>query len=328
MDRRHADDTHALASVQAVVEDSARRYISRRRQQVDAFCRRHFSIQGAWCIHQKAIGHDLWRVPLNLLWAVPYWAARVAARLSRPLHWQGTRWLERLPPGFKTSVASELEWLIYTELLELPVVQANRSSERDALLETILSHEALIATLLPELSLLHQLTQSEGMRQKLQEFLSTYTSSRTAANELAGSLLNLAAGAAAFREFTPGVVSLGHAAAAALAQQLAIANFALGPTLGSLYYGLFPATASAGLVSATVGAMMAVLGVLTAFTGLVTDPVQQALGLHERRLQRLLTAIEHQLTGVDSDFRLRDAYVARIFDVVDVVRSAVRFLRS
>jgi len=52
------------------------------------------------------------------------------------------------------------------------------------------------------------------------------------------------------------------------------------------------------------------------------------MGLHERRLHRLLSALEGQLTGSDTDFRLRDAYVARIFDVLDVVRGAVRLLRQ
>lgn len=326
---RHADDIQAAVSLQQAVEESARRYIRCRRQMVGPFCQRHFSIRGAWRIHRKAIGHDVWRAPLNVLWAVPYLMSQGAARVCRPLGWvQGKRWLERLPPGFKTSVAAELEWLIYTELLELPVVQADRSSERDALLETILLHEGIVSTLLPELSLLHDTTPSENLRPRMEQFLNTYTSSRTAASELAGSLLNLAAGASALSEFTPGAVSLGHAAAAALAQKLAIANFALGSTLGSLYYGLFPAAASTGLIAATVGTTMAVFGVLTAFTGILTDPVQQALGLQERRLQHMLTAIEDQLTGTKADFRLRDAYVARIFDVVDVVRSAVRFVRG
>lgn len=327
--RRRADDIHAEVFLRTVIEESARRYVSRCRQKVGPFCRRHFTIPGASRIHRKAIGHDLWRAPINVLWTLPYLMSQGAARICRPLGWErGMRWLERLPPGFKTSVASELEWLIYTELLELPVVQTDRSSERDALLETILSHAGIVETLLPELSMLHELTKAEDTRSKLEQFLNTYTSSRTAASELAGSLLNVAAGAAALREFTPGAVSLGHAAAAALAQKLAIANFALGPTLGSLYYGLFPAAASAGLIAATVGATMAVLGLLTAFTGIVTDPLQQTLGLQERRLQLLLTAIENQLTGADSDFRLRDAYIARIFDIVDVVRGALHFLRS
>lgn len=327
--RAEGDQVNETARIREIVEQSARGYIESRRARVAPFCSRHFSPRGAWDIHRKALGHDLWRAPVNVLWALPYLLSRGAAQLSRKLGWaRGAAWLEELPPGFETSVAREVEWLVYTELLELPLVQDDRRSDRDALLEAVLSHETIAGLLLDDLAALHQLTKSTRMRGKLEHFLAAYTASRTAAGEMAASLLSLAAGAAAFQQITPSAAAIANAAAAALAQHLAIANFALGPALGSLYYGLFPASASASLVAGTVGTMMAVFGVLTALTGIVADPIQQAIGLHERRLQRLLTALEGQLTGADSDFRLRDAYVARIFDILDVVRAAVRALRS
>ncbi len=326
---RRLERTRSSPSLQEIVEESARRYVASRRERVAPFCARHFSSRGAWRIHRKAWGHDLWRAPANVLWALPYLLSRGATKCARRLGWRrAADWAQRLPSGFQTRVAQEVEWLVYTELLELPLVHKDRRSDRDALLETVLAHEAIAERLLPELSALHRLAGSAGMRDKLERFLGTYTTSRTAAAELTTSLLSLAAGAAAFQQFTPGAWAVGGAAAAALAQQLAIAHFALGPTLGALYYGLFPASASAGLIAGSIGASMAVLGVLTAFTGIVSDPVQQAMGLHERRLHRLLSALEGQLTGSDTDFRLRDAYVARIFDVLDVVRGAVRLLRQ
>lgn len=112
------------------------------------------------------------------------------------------------------------------------------------------------------------------------------------------------------------------AGAVAVAQELAIAQFALGPTLGALYYGLFPAAASTGLIALSVGSLMATLGVLTAFSGVVTDPLQKLTGLHQRRLVRLLKALEQELGGQEGHFRLHDAYVARSLDVVDVIRGA------
>lgn len=312
-----------------VIEQSVHRYIADRRSAVSPFCGSHFSLAGAWRIHREALGHDLWRAPANVLWALPFLLARGAAYLGGRLGWkQAAGWLLTLPPGFKTRVASEVEWLLFTELLVLPIQQADRASGRDALMEAILAHEAMTAWLLPDLAALHQLTNSGRMRLKLESFLATYAASRTAASEIATSLLSLAAGAAAFHEFTPGAFAIGNVAASALAQHIAIAHFALGPTLGSLYYGVFPATASAGLLVGTVGGIMTVLGLLSAFTGILTDPVQNALGLQERRLHRLLTALEQQLTGSDGNFSLRDAYVARAFDVLDVVKGAVRHLRA
>lgn len=315
------------AQWQTIVDDSARHYIAGRRTKVASFCARHFSGRGAWRINRKALGHDLWRTPANILWAPPYLASRVLASIFRRFGWKtGADRLKKLPPGLQTAVAREVEWLVYTELLELPIVQAQRSSSRDALLESILSHEKVASLLLPELGRLNSLGQKPAMREKLEQFLATYTTHRIAAADLAGSLLQLAAGAAAFQKFTPGTLALGSAAAAVLAQQMAIANFALGPALGSLYYGLFPVSASAGLLAATVGGLMLTLGVFAALTGIVTDPLQQAMGLHERRLRKLLDALEKALIGEAADFRLRDAYAARVFDIIDLVRSAVRAL--
>src|SRR6516165_5633074 len=80
---------------------------------------------------------------------------------------------------------------------------------------------------------------------------------RGAVSELAGSLLTLAAGYAALSKATPGALSAGTAAAMAIAQHLAIANFWLGSTVGAWYYAVFPVAASAGLVAATTGALLA-----------------------------------------------------------------------
>lgn len=315
--------------LRSIAMEAAHRYFIERHARVEEFCQRHFSVRGAWRIHRAALGHDLWRAPLNALWAIPHLAAQASGRLASKL---GARTLaarlERLPPGFRTAVAEEIEWLIQTELLELPARRGERSSHRDALLETMLADTRFAALLLPELLSLGQLAGSPGTRERLESFLLTYTGSRQAAADLAGSLLNVATGAMSFQKFTPGAVALGSAAAGALAQQLAIADFALGSTLGSLYYGLFPATASASLTAATVGATMLALGVLTAFTGIVTDPIQQAMGLHQRRLHRFLDALERAMLGLPGDFRLCDAYVARIVDIVDILKSAVQIARS
>ena len=55
------------AWAQAVVRDVERRYLASRRECVDAFVDRHFSLTGALRLHRQAIGWDLLRVPANLL---------------------------------------------------------------------------------------------------------------------------------------------------------------------------------------------------------------------------------------------------------------------
>jgi hypothetical protein len=315
-------------TVHAAVRESSARYIATRRERIKPFTKKHFSFRGSARLNRRALGMDLLRTPANAVWAIPYLLSRSGAAVVRQLGFRRTaNCFGKVPPGFKTDVEREVEWLLYSEFLEIPFEQGERRCTRDALFEEILNHPAIVGLLLPELVRLDELLQRQRLKEKLEEHLRTYTASRTAAADLSGSLLSLAAGAAAFSKLTPGSVAMGSTAAAALAQQLAVANFALGPTLGSLYYGVFPATVSAGLLAATTGGLMLAVGVLAALAGIVTDPVQQALGLHERKLAKLVDALEAALQGeAGGELKLHDAYVARVFDLWDLLQAATRVL--
>lgn len=316
------------ARFDAVFGRACRVYSMLCRARIEDFCARHFSVEGAWRIHRKALGHDLWKVPVNALWAIPYLASQGLSVVSSKLGWrQAAERLRRLPPGFQTAVAREIEWLIHTELLQLPIQQQGRQSAQDSLLALLMSDEEVARRLGSEWQTLAALDPHGRARDKLEEYLMVYAGSRVAANDLAGSLLSMAAGAAALQKFTPGAVALGAASAAVLAQEIAIANFALGPALGSLYYGLFPAAASTGLIVASVSSLMAALGVIAAFSGIVTDPLQSLLGLHQRRLHKLLDALDAQLQGQDGQFKLHDAYLARVLDLIDLIRGAARIVK-
>ncbi len=304
------------------------RYFEQRRGRIAPFATEHFGWKGAWRLNRRAFGKDLLRTPANVAWAGPYLLLRGVGSLGRKAGLGGiAARFERLPAGFKTDVERELEWLLYSELLELPFDDGARRCERDALLEAVLrtpAVEVLFREALAELDALA--SRRPQARERLARFLGDYASTRTAAAELSGALLNLAAGAAAFQQLTPGVVGMGSAAAAGIAQQLAIANFALGPTLGSLYYGAFPVAASTGLLAATTGGLMALFGVVSALSGIVTDPLQQRLGLHARRLHRLLDALEAEWSRGEGRLVLRDAYAARVFDLIDLLQAAARAL--
>lgn len=75
------------------------------------------------------------------------------------------------------------------------------------------------------------------------------------------------------------------------------------------------------------GGLALSLAVLSAFAGVVFDPVQRRLGLHRRRLNKLVTAVERDLIGSDTgNFVVRDHYVARVMDLADLLRAAWRAL--
>lgn len=157
----------------------------------------------------------------------------------------------------------------------------------------------------------------------LEKNLIEYSKSRTAAADLAGNIIALSAGVAGVGKMTPGSLTAGNALAGVIAHQIAVSNFILGPTLGAFYYTVFPAAASTGLIVASTGAVVMGLSVLTSFSGIVTDPVQSGLGIHKRRLLRLINSLEEQLRGNHkSRLKIRDQYYARVFDLLDLIKKA------
>ncbi len=312
--------------INVAVHESIRTYIQERRDRVEPFTERHFSWKGARQLHKKAVGWDMVRTPANVLLAVPhlivirgsgYVASKIGANST-------AAYLARIPAGVRTDVEREIEWLIYSELLELPCDQGKRKYLRDALFETILQHPYASNLIVAELLRIDDQAKHRDFRERLELYLFEYTNSRTAAADLCNSLLSIAAGVATFKQFTPGALAIGGSTATLIANQLAIANFVLGPALGSFYYGLFPATASMGLLAVTTGGIMVLLGLLSTFAGVVFDPLQQSIGLHDKRLFSLLDALEARLDGQDDNYTLHDAYVARVFDVLDLLKAASR----
>ena len=73
----------------------------------------------------------------------------------------------------------------------------------------------------------------------------------------------------------------------------------------------------------------AIGAVVAAFAGVVADPAQKALGIHKRRLVKMLDTLERGFRGDNSaQFAPKDHYVARLVDFVDMVRAAHRVIRS
>lgn len=301
-------------------------YIQSRKAKVPDFVDKHFSFRGALKLHRKALGKDLYKAPLNVLWLMPLAVAKGCSYLLNKIGGGNiSRQLDRLPSGFQTDVQKEVNWLLYAELLELPYQQEGRTSTKDALLEAILGDGELAKLIDRYLTEIEQKSASKDFRQTLEKNLQDYASSRATAAEIASNIITLCSSYTAFHQAMPGALSAGSATAAAIAQKIAIADFWLGSTIGAWYYGLFPATASAGLLIATTGAIMAGLGLIATFTGIVTDPLQAKLGLHQKRLYKFIDALEAQLKG-DSTVRygIAELYASRVFDILDLLMLAVR----
>jgi hypothetical protein len=308
----------------AVVRGAARRYFLSRRDRVDVFIDRHFTFAGSLALHRCSVGWDLVRAPLNLFLTVPALAAKIASQAARRAgRQQLAAWLASRRLLFQTDLAQEIEWLVATELLEIPCRQPNRASSRDALAEAVLADPRVAERL--EAPLTEAAGSERELRGRLVAAIKSYIGSRMATAEITTGVVATGFGALAVKQATPGLVTLGSALAAAIAQQNAIAAFPLGAGLGGLWYSWFPAAAGPGLIVATTGGVVVVGAVLAAFSGVLSDPVKRRLGLHRRRLLRLLGELERALCDEgEGSVKLRDHYVARLIDLLDLVASAWR----
>ena len=295
------------------VAGGIRRYMAARRQRAPEFVDRHFSLRGSLAIHRRAVGLDLLRAPANLLLMGPHAGVKLAGLLAHKLgRHRIARRLEARSLLLRTDVSRRIEWLVMTELLELPCRQCGRELRRDVLSETILNDARLTAWARERLCAIGGCADYPAFRARLMEAMTTYGATRAAA-EITTSLLTLSSGALVVKQFTPGAVTLGPALAALIAQQSAIAAFPLGASLGGLWDGVFPVAPSATLVAGLTGGLMVAASCAAAFAGVAADPIQRRLGPHARRLNRLLDAIERQLLDPTAPaFVVHDHYVARI----------------
>ena len=316
------------AEAEAIVTRAIAHYIAQRRARIQGFVDANFSLLGSLRLHREALGADLLRAPANLALVPPFLVMQLGAAGLGGLGARGAaRWLQSRKLFLITDVARELTFRLHRDLLELPYDDGVRRTERDALAETILADQRLALPLAAIQERLRQQREEPEAGARLRAMLETYADARTAAADLCNNALLASTGAALFQKLTPGTFSLGPVLAGAIAHQAAVAGFPLGAGLGSLWYSWLPASPSAALLLGTTGGLMLLTAVTAGFAGVISDPVQRALGLHARRLERLIAAFGRELQG-DSDvaFRVRDHYVARIFDLLDLSRAVARAL--
>lgn len=136
-------------------------------------------------------------------------------------------------------------------------------------------------------------------------------------------------GGVAFQALTPGMISMAPGVADAMARTDAINEFPLGQTVGGIWYGVFGAGASPWLVSATIAGLVMIGSVFAAFAGVLADPVKVRLGIHRRRLGRLLDTIEMEFVGRGAKpFVAREHFYARLLDFWDAAASLFRIFRN
>ncbi|MES9830274.1 MAG: DUF6635 family protein [Candidatus Thiodiazotropha sp.] len=273
-------------------------HIEAYRQRIPTFVNRHFSLQGAFQLNRLALGGDILVAPFNFLMGFPNFLLRLIAMLFELLGAHGlARRMLKIHLGFPTRVQQALTTHLYTDLLKL----SRHHEETDARLRQLL-------------------------RQSTKEPLQIYVQTRNVAGDITAGTLAAILGLFLLNQFTPGSFSAGAAIAHLVAVEQAASEFFLGETLGRFYYTLFPTSPPIGIVMATVLVVMVTIALVAAFSGMLHDPIQNRTGIHQRRLNQLLDAIEKSACQSRAKgYRPKDTFVGWIYDFIDWVKGLLSF---
>ncbi len=301
----------------AIQPSEPKDYFSAARARVDNYAKSTFSLAGSARLHRRALGLDVLCAPLNVVLAPLHALLRLISLLLGVVRLRGASgFLGRVHLILPTRTARAVEEGLLEHVFSLPDGPGRSIADRFA--------EA------PPLQDDASLSEDETRRraERAAATIKTYTGTRSAVAEMTTALLTICFGAWLFHRLTLGMLSLAPALADTYAMDAAIGNFPLGRALGGLWYGAFPVGASP-LTIVTVALMLIVsAAVVTAFAGILADPVQTRLGVHQTRLRRLVTAVERDMTGSDSaPFAAREHLYARVFDIADIAGGLFRHFR-
>ncbi|MBF9033129.1 hypothetical protein HKCCE2091_02665 [Rhodobacterales bacterium HKCCE2091] len=251
------------------------------------FVDRHFGLRGTLRLHRHAIGLDLLRAPANIVMAPVFLVSRLLSLLLHALRFRSAaRVLAGRRFQFRLATGKALDRAIREDILR-PRSAASPSPAAE-------------------------------------RAIADYLAVRSAVAEICTTVVVVGLSFAVFRTVTPGVLSLAPLVSDRAAQTRAVDAFPLGRGLGSVWYGAFPSEVAPWFVLAVALALVAAASVLSTFIGILADPLQSALGIHRRRLHRLLATIDA------ADGRppalAREHILARFADIADAGVALVRWL--
>ncbi|SER04434.1 hypothetical protein SAMN03080615_03705 [Amphritea atlantica] len=306
------------ADIQQAVVAGIQTYFQQCRKRVPGFIERHFSYPAALETNRVAFGSDVLRAPVNLFWA-PLFALvsliRFCVGRFPRLGWL-YRLLGRFPAGFTTRVQTHISELVLSDLLQHNQPHASLSWCITEELRTLYQRGGMSCVNIEQFH--------TRMEPVIEEALTQYRITRTASADITNTLSCTVLGAFAFQKFTPGGIGIALMLATIISTKLAASEFILGETLGNLYYSVFPPSPSLGVTVATIAGVLSLLSALAALSGVISDPVQAATGLHRYRLNKMLGHMEQDMLQHSSNsFRPKDQYLARIMECFDLIRAGV-----
>lgn len=293
------------------------------RVRVGGFVARHLTWPGTLRLHRAAIGWDILRAPANVVLAPLVLLLRLgsfaAARLRQP---RLAVWLAERPVLLRTEVSARVEAAFLAEVLAVPLPGPG-ATDRATLTRALFAAPDLRAMLAR-----HE-DGGKAAALRMMAAIAAYGGTRAAMAELTTALVTLGLGAVLFQALTPGMISMAPGLAEAVSQGRQVAEFPLGQGLGGLWYGLFPVAPPLWLLGLITVALVSASSLVAAFAGCLADPVQARLGLHRRRLLRLIDTLESEVSGAaPRPFATSEHYFARLFDLWDAAVVLLRLFRG
>ncbi|MDB6182023.1 DUF6635 family protein [Paracoccus fistulariae] len=265
--------------------------LAARQDRVSRFVRARFGLRGTLLLHRTALGWDLLRAPLNVMLSPVFLLTRLLAAL---LGWLGARraagWLARR----RIFLTSDM-----SRILQQDLIRFIDGLDADGI-------------------------GPGAPPQATRDRIASYTETRNAVAEIVTSLVVLSCGLLLFHRATPGIISMAGPLAELRARSNAVADFALGETLGRAWYWAFPVQLSPWEVVLTGVALAMIGSVVTTFAGVLADPLQTLTGTHRRRLMRMLSQLDRAEPGSGIE---REHLLARLGDLGDTLTVLWRSLR-
>jgi hypothetical protein len=283
---------------EASLKEQVADYVDSCRQRITTFVATNYAGRGAIGLNCRAFGFDVLVAPFNFLMGFPNFLLRVLAVV---LDFIGARKvaqrLARSHLGLPTKVQKTLSERLMTDLLDLTANPGNAN---------------------------------DGVRKRIsaaaQEPVRMYVQTRNVAADITSGTLAAILGLAVLHQFTPGSISAGSALAQTVAREQAVSEFSFGEILGRLYCTVFPVNPSLSIIVLALLLVMIVIAVVAAFSGIIHDPIQTAAGIHHRRLNQMLDAIEESaIASRGKGYRPKDTFFGRVFDLIDWVKGVLSF---
>ncbi|MDZ4661271.1 MAG: DUF6635 family protein [Pseudomonadota bacterium] len=229
------------------------------RSRVPAFLEQHYSFKKVWELQKNHILHDLWKLALNSLWAIPYLGLKKGAEYIDKAGWSTLLyWMEYLPTGFKTYVPDYFEKQIAAELFQV-------QNERDVKISIV--------------------------RKELKK----YAVGRTIVANFSTSITTLILGKIFFDRGNIDIFGLVSGIGGYMARDRAASDFIFGKDLGRAFYSVVtPEVSWIDLFLASVVFFLFLSFVAGVFSTLYF-PLRKKLGLEEKKLHRMIKEIEHHL---------------------------------